>query len=153
VTVQTSRQTQTFTTGTTAWSWSGSDNMGYSSTDTINLTVSDPGRATVTASGSATTAPPPPTVTVSKGAACGGGGGAACKGGTCTDPSCAYVHVQTANFSGSVTCSFDSTKGGFNGFTQVYAANQNTDSRAWFGFQGATVTVTCGGVSGSYVWP
>jgi hypothetical protein len=155
VTVQTSRQTQTFTTGTGPWNWSSSDNMGYSATDTIRLTVSDSGRATVTAQGSATTqaAPPPnPTVTVSKGAPCGGGGGGACSGGTCSDPSCAYIHIATANFSGNVTCSFSSTAGGFNGFTEVYGPNQSKDSGAWFGFRGATVTVTCGGVSGSYVW-
>ncbi|HEX5583634.1 MAG TPA: hypothetical protein VFX08_08165, partial [Gaiella sp.] len=115
----------------------------------------DSGRATVTASGSATTPPPPPpTVTVSRGALCGYGSEASCKGSyACSDPSCGYIHVQTANFSGNVTCSFDSSAGGFGGYTEVYGPNQNTDSGAYFGFARATVTVTCGGVSGSYVWP
>ncbi|MBS2964731.1 cadherin-like domain-containing protein [Actinocrinis puniceicyclus] len=154
VTVQTSRQTQTFTTGTAPWSWSSSDNMGYSSTDTINLTVSDPGRATVTASGSATTPPPPPTVTVSRGALCGYTGEPLCDGKyTCNNSSCGYIHIQTANFSGNVTCSFNSSAGGFNGFTEVYGPNQSKDSGAYFGYQPGTVYVTCGGVQGSYVWP
>jgi hypothetical protein len=70
--IVTNMQTQTFTTGTGAWSWSGSDNIGYSATDTINVTVSDPGRTTVTGQASRSTGaapPPPPSVTLAKGPA------------------------------------------------------------------------------------
>jgi hypothetical protein len=156
VQINTSKQSQTFTTGTGQWSWSGSDTMGYSATDTINVTVSDPGRASISGSASQSTpaAPPPaPSVTVSQGAKCGGGGGAACQGGTCTNSSCAYIHVQTANFSGNVTCSFNSSVGAQGFISETYGPNQSKDSYNWFGYPGDTVTVTCGGVTGSYVWP
>ncbi|MBR7828543.1 cadherin-like domain-containing protein [Actinospica sp. MGRD01-02] len=156
VQINTSRQSQTFTTGTGAWSWNGSDTMGYSATDTINVTVSDPGRSSISGSASQSTpaAPPPPaTVTVSQGTKCGGGGGSACQGGSCTNSSCAYIHVQTANFSGNVTCSFNSSVGAQGFINETYGPNQSKDSYNWFGYPGDTVTVTCGGVSGSYVWP
>ncbi|WP_051451648.1 fibronectin type III domain-containing protein [Actinospica robiniae] len=155
VQVTTSKQSQTFTTGTGAWSWSSSDTMGYSATDTIKVTVSDSGRSSLSQTASQSTPAPPATVTVSRGAGCGGGGGSACGGtsGSCSDSSCGYVHVQTANFSGSVTCSFTSTHGGSFGGSESYGANQSKDANDYFGYPGYTVTVTCGGVSGSYVWP
>ncbi|MEZ0112321.1 hypothetical protein ABH920_006340 [Catenulispora sp. EB89] len=157
VTVRTSKQTQTFNTGTSGWSWSGSDTMGYSATDTITVTVSDSGRASLNQSAQQSTpAPPPPppspTVTVTKGTACGGGGGTACKGGSCTDKSCAYVHVQTANFGGTVSCSFNSDHGNGGWFLQTYGPNDSHDSINWYGWPGTTVTVTCNGVVGSMRW-
>jgi hypothetical protein len=153
VTVQTSRQSQTFTTGVGAWSWSGSDNVGYSSSDTINVTVSDPGRASVSGAKTQGTPaappppPPPPTVTVSKGAPCGG----ACAS-SCTNPSCAYIHVQTANFSGPVTCVFNSQHGNGGFVDTPYGANQSKDSYDWFGYPGQWVSATCGGVTGQMTW-
>jgi hypothetical protein len=150
VTVQTSKQgLGPITIGPGAWSWGSADGMGYSATDTITVTVSDPGRGTQSQTVQVSTPAPPPTVTVTKGAACGGGGGAACKGGSCSDPSCAYVHVQTANFPGSVTCNFDSSHGN-SGWVQgvAYGPNDSHDSVNWFGFPGYSVTVTCNGVQG-----
>jgi hypothetical protein len=158
--VQTSRQSQTFTTGVGAWSWNGSDDVGYSSTDTVSVTVSDPGRASLSDSKSQSTpAPPPPpppspTVTVSRGAVCGGGGGAACRGGSCTSSSCGYIHVATANFGGNVTCTFNSQHGPGGFVTDVYGANQSKDSDNWYGWPGEWVTATCGGVTGRLnSWP
>ena len=152
VQINTSRQSQTFTTGVGEWSWSSSDNMGYSATDTISVTVSDPGRATVSGSQQATTPPPPPppTVTVSAGSKCG----SACSK-YCTDPSCAYIHVQTANFGGTVTCTFDSQDGNSGWIqTDTWGANDSHDSVNYFGFPGEWVTATCGGVtSAKYSWP
>jgi hypothetical protein len=118
------------------------DTMGETSTGTLDI-------------GGCPDAPkaPPPSVTVSPGTPCGGGGGPACAGGSCTDPSCAYVHVQTANFPGSVTCSFDSTHGSGGWYPGTWGANQSKDSGNWFGYPGYVVTVTCGGVSGSVTWP
>ena len=155
VQISTSKQSQTFTTGTGEWSWGSSDDMGYSATDTINVTVSDPGRTSLSQSASQSTPapPPPPTVTVSRGAACGGGGGSACEGGSCASSSCGYIHVVTANFSAGVTCSFDSSVGPEGFVDESYGANDSKDSENWFGYPGDTVTVTCGGVSGKYVWP
>lgn len=151
VQIQTSRQSQTFTTGVGGWSWSGADNMGYSATDTINVTVSDPGRASLSQSRSQATPPPPPTVTVTKGRACSSG--TACySSGTCTHPSCAYIHVQTANFPGPVTCSFNSQDGNGGFVNTGYGANESKDSNDWFGYPGHWVTATCGGVVGQMTW-
>ncbi len=160
VQVNTSRQSQTFTTTAGAWNWSSSDVMGYSATDTINVTVSDPGRASVSQSASATTPPPPPpppSVTVSRGAACGGGGGSLCRGGICTNGSCGYIHVVTANFSGNVTCTFNSQHGP-NGFINAtYGPNQSKDSPNWYGYPNEWVSVTCSGngqqATGTFTWP
>jgi hypothetical protein len=151
--VQTSKQSQTFTTGTGAWTWSSSDNMGYSATDNITLTVSASGRSTVTAQKSVTTSAPPATVTVSRGAACNDNGNP-CINGSCTNASCGYIHVVTKNFSGNVSCAFSSNYSGGGTFAnETWGPNQNKDSLAWIGAPGYTVTVTCGGVSGSMVWP
>ncbi|GIG57801.1 ATPase AAA [Longispora fulva] len=153
VNVSTSRQNQTFTTGVGGWSWSSTDNMGYSATDTITVTVSDGGRPTLSQSASQATPPPPPTVAISKGRACGGGGGSACVGkGQCLSTSCAYIHVQTANFGGNVSCSFTSQDGSGGFVTNTYGANESRDSSDWFGFPTHWVTVTCGGVSSTMNW-
>ncbi len=159
--VQTNLQNQTFTTGVGAWSWASSDNVGYNTTDTITVTVSDSGRATVSGSKSVGTPapppppPPPPSVTASKGAACATTTQCGTAPGTvfaCNN--CSYIHVQTANFPGSVTCTFNSS-GGSGGFVnQTFAANANKDSWNFFGFSTRWVQVTCGGVaSNQYTWP
>ncbi len=99
----------------------------------------------MTAQGSATTGPPPATVTVSKGAACGGGGGSPCGGGTCSNSSCAYVHVHTTNFVGSFTCDFSTsyTGGGAAYQPATYPSNINMDTTKWLGAPGYTITVSC----------
>jgi hypothetical protein len=147
VSIQTSRQSQTFTTGVGGWSWGGADDVGYNSSDTINVTVSDAGRASVSGSRTQNTPPPPATVTVTKGRPCG----AACAG-ICTHPSCAFIHVQTANFGGNVTCTFNSQHGPGGFVNQTYGANQSTDSNNYHGYPGEWVEVTCGGVSGRMTW-
>ncbi|WP_235921162.1 Ig-like domain-containing protein [Lentzea tibetensis] len=155
VQVQTSRQSQTFTTGVGAWSWSGSDNVGYSSSDTITVTVSDGTRPQVSQSKTQGTPAPPapsPSVTVSKGGPCGGGGGAPCGGGTCSHSSCAYIVVQTANFNGNVTCTFNSDHGPVGFVNESFGPNQRRQTRNWYGYPGERVYVTCGGVRGEMVW-
>ena len=157
--VDTNLQHQVFTTGVGAWSWSSSDNVGYSTTDTINVTVSD-GTRSASQSASATTQappPPPPSVSVSRGTPCGGGGGAACKGGSCVDPTCGYIYVQTSNFSGNVTCTFNSQHGPVGFINEVYGPNQGKDSYNWYGYQHEWVSVTCSGngqqATGQFTWP
>jgi hypothetical protein len=155
VRVQTSRQNQTFTTGPGQWSWNGRDDVGYSSSDTISVTVSDDGRQSLSDSRTVNTPPPPappPSVSVSKGGPCGGGGGAACGGGSCTHSSCAYITVQTANFGGRVTCTFNSDHGPGGFVTESFGPNERRQTRNWYGYPGEAVYVTCGGVQGSYRW-
>jgi hypothetical protein len=91
-------------------------------------------------------------VTVSKGRACGGGGGSACAGGSCLSSTCAYIHVATANFSGNVTCTFNSQHGPGGFVTFTYGPNQSKDSGNWYGYPGEWVSVTCGGVTGQMTW-
>jgi hypothetical protein len=153
--VQTSRQNQTFTTGPGQWSWSGRDDVGYSSSDTVSVTVSDAGRQSLSDSRTVNTPPPPAppaSVTVSKGGPCGGGGGAPCGGGSCTHSSCAYITVQTANFGGRVTCTFNSDHGPGGFVTESFGPNERRQTRNWYGYPGESVYVTCGGVQGSYRW-
>jgi hypothetical protein len=153
VRIQTSRQTQSFTTGTSGWSMGFSDNMGYSATDTITVTVTDPGRTTLSQTVQQSTPAPPPSVTVSRGTPCGYGSYAACPGGPpCNNNSCAHIHVQTANFSGNVTCSFNSWDGNSGFVNQNYGPNDSHDAADWYGYPGTWVTVTCGGVSGTMTW-
>ncbi|MEU7482116.1 Ig-like domain-containing protein [Lentzea sp. NPDC042327] len=143
---------QTFTTGVGGWSWSGSQDVGYSQNVTVTATVSDAGRPTLSQSRQQATPPPPPppTVTVSKGAACGAGG---CNGsGVCTSSACAYVVVQTANFSSSVTCTFNSDHGPVGFVNENFGPNERRQTRNYYGYPGEQVYVTCGGVQGSFRW-
>ena len=153
VQVNTSRQSQTFMTGVGVFTWSGSDNMGYSATDTVTVTVSDPGRGSLSASAQATTPPPPPpppAVAVSKGAACG----SACSTKGCTSSYCAYIDVQLSNFTGSVTCSFNSNASGPAFVNETFSGNGTFQSYDFFGYPNDWVTATCNGVtSPQYVWP
>lgn len=81
--------------------------------------------------------PPPPSVTVSRGAQT-----------TKCGSTCYYIHVQTANFSGSVTCSFDSAYGNGGFISETYGANDSRDSYDYYGWPGTWVSATCGGVTG-----
>jgi hypothetical protein len=150
VTVQSARTNTSYRVfGTDTRSFS--DDVGYDTNDGITVTVSDPGRQTMSASGTARSgpAPPPPpsgSVGVYQGAYVTKPG--------CTS-NCQYIGVQTNGFSGSVTCTFDSSNGA-GGFVQnqPYGANQRKDSWNWFGYHGGWVNVTCGGVSSGQVsWP
>jgi hypothetical protein len=86
-------------------------------------------------------------VTVSQGASCNGG----CAG--CTDSSCAFIHVQTANFSGTVTCTDDSSNGHAGWLSFTMGGNAARDAPNYYGYPNTTVTATCNGVTGSYTWP
>ena len=96
VTVRTSKRTQSFSTGVGQWSWSSSDTMGYSKTDTISVTVSSPGRTSLSKSKSQTTpAAPPPTVSITASQGANGVGTV----GDCTDASvCHWLDFQVHNF-------------------------------------------------------
>ena len=153
-----SKQSQSFTVGPGAWQQSFSDDMGYSATDTINVTVSDPGRTTLTKSASQNTgaAPPPPqSVQAAQGTKCStepSGSEANCGGSTaCTSSACAFVHITTSGFSGSYTCDFSSAAHGDLG-NQSFSGDVDKDSYFYFGYAD-TVTITCNGVSGSVSWP
>jgi hypothetical protein len=61
--------------------------------------------------------------------------------------SCQYIHVQTANFSGNVLCTFNSQHGPGGFVNETYGPNQSKDSFDWYGYPGEWVQVTCGGVS------
>ncbi|MEU0880523.1 Ig-like domain-containing protein [Lentzea sp. NPDC005914] len=143
---------QTFTTGVGGWSWSGSQDVGYSQNVTVTVTVSDAGRPTLSQSRQQATPPPPPppTVTVSKGSPCGSGG---CSGtGVCTSNACAYIVVQTANFTGNVTCTFNSDHGPVGFVNENFGPNERRQTRNYYGYPGEQVYVTCGGVQGSFRW-
>ncbi|USX52265.1 Ig-like domain-containing protein [Lentzea sp. HUAS12] len=143
---------QSFTTGVGGWSWSGSQDVGYSAPTTVTVTVSDAGRPTLSQSQQQTTPPPPPppSVTVSKGAACPASG---CNGtGVCTSNACAYIVVRTANFSGNVTCTFDSDHGPVGFVNENFGPNETRQTRNYYGYPREQVYVTCGGVRGSMVW-
>jgi hypothetical protein len=157
VRVQSSGRDQTFTTGNGVWSQGFTDNVGYSTTDYITVTVSDPGRPTLTQTASRTSDPPPPTVTVSPGTACGPSTATACPSdpgpaqGGCSS-TCYFIRVVTANFPGNVTCTFNSNLGSAGWNPLTFGPNENRQTNYWFG--SSWVTVTCGGVSGTYNnWP
>ncbi|MEV0677859.1 Ig-like domain-containing protein [Actinosynnema sp. NPDC050436] len=148
--VQTDKQTQTLTTGTSAFSWSDKDFVGYNGSDTIRVTVDDGVRAPVSATKKQNTGPPPASVIVTKGAACGSGG---CNGtGVCTTSACAYITVQTKDFTTSVTCTFNSDHGNGGFVNETFAPNETRQTRNYYGYSGETVYVNCGGVEGKTVW-
>jgi hypothetical protein len=139
-----------FTTGTGAGTWSYTDNVGYSVNDTITVTVSDPGRTTVTKSLSQVSGAKPPSVTVVKGAHCGPGTGLNCQSPeVCNNSDCYRITVITADFTSNVTCTLDSSigAGGINTpFTMGGTATKATTY--WFGAPGGWVSATCNGVRG-----
>ncbi|MFC3897724.1 Ig-like domain-containing protein [Lentzea rhizosphaerae] len=144
---------QSFTTGVGGWSWSGSQDVGYSQSVDVTVTVTDAGRPTLSQTRNQATPPPPPpppSVTVSKGAPCGAGG---CAGtGVCTSNACAYIVVQTANFTSNVTCTFNSDHGPVGFVNENFGPNERRQTRNYYGYPGEQVYVTCGGVQGSFRW-
>lgn len=89
------------------------------------------------------------TVTVSKGSSAVGQPG-------CTAASCAYIVATTAGFSGTVTCSPDSTNGKVGWVTWTQGPNEKKQSPDYYGYPSTQVTVTCTGggqsASGSITW-
>ena len=104
-----------------------------------------------TAFDSATIPPPSPSVTVHKGTSCGV---KPCVGtGSCSTSSCSWIAVKTANFGGSVTCSFKADGRSVSGWRSgTWGANQDKDSSNFYGYPGTVITATCGGVSDSMTW-
>ncbi len=104
-----------------------------------------------TAFDSAAIPQPSPKVTVHKGTSCGT---KPCVGtGSCSTSSCAWVAVRTADFGGSVTCSFKADGKSVSGWRSgSWGANDDKDSNNFWGYPGSTITATCGGVSDSMTW-
>jgi hypothetical protein len=150
--VQSARTNTTYSVGGPD-SRSFTDTIDWNSPDNISVTVSDSGRASMTATAGAHTgaAPPPPPpaqkVNVWMGADAG-------KHSDC-DTTCNYIHVQTIGFSSSVHCSFNSSDGpGGWEKGETYGPNESKDSYYYFGYGNGWVEVTCGGIpSGHYNWP
>jgi hypothetical protein len=146
VRVQSAGRDNTFTTGVGAWSMNFADNVGYSSSDTITVTVTDPGRPTLTQQTTINTPPPPPSVTVNRGSACSG---ASCPGSGSCSGTCYFIVVTTANFGGNVTCSFNSSLGSAGWSPLQFGPNENRQTGYWYGVPSGWVTVTCNGVQGT----
>ncbi|WP_026424753.1 Ig-like domain-containing protein [Actinokineospora inagensis] len=158
VQVKTKTGTTTKTTGVGVWTLNDDEQVGYDTSDTITVTVTDVtgDRDPVTVSKSITTGPKPPTpvVTVTKGAKCGGGDPATPCGSdpnACTDASCAFITVQTKDFKGNVSCSFSADKPG-TWVKESYGPNETRQSKNFYGSPGTTVYVTCDNVQGKLVW-
>lgn len=139
--------------------------IGYSASETPTVTISQSGRGSGSKTGptATTSPPPPPTVAVSRGAACNDGGTNPCPkpGDQCLDPSCGYIvlDVEGWNSGSSVTCDLSSANHGYISRKTV-TANGTTQTTAYFGFSGDTVTASCNGRSpggssatGSTTWP
>jgi hypothetical protein len=146
-------QDETFTTGNGAWSRNFSRDIGWNASITITVTVSDAGRPTLSQQATATTPNPPPTVTVSRGTACGPNTGSVCPGDNASDPGCSAtcyrIVVQTANFPGNVSCSFNSSLGSGGWPNLTFGANETRQTNYWYGVPSGWVTVTCGGTPGT----
>ncbi len=123
--------------------------VGYSATRTLCVQAVQQGGAQGNRNCDAKTTPnqppPPPTVSLSRGASAVGQKG-------CDTASCAYIHVQTANFPGNVTCSANSQHGSAGWGTWTQGPNASRDSPNYYGYPGTWVSVNCGGVTGSMTW-
>lgn len=99
---------------------------------------------------SATTdpAPPDPSVTLSKGASVYETN---TPPGACTTASCAWVVVKTADFSSNVSCTMYWPNGSTAG-SWTQGPNETRRSNYYFGYPGNTITVRCGGVTGTIRW-
>lgn len=113
----------------------------------------------MTASGSATTGPKP-ALSAKRGALCNTSPGSSdpCKNATastpCTNSSCGYVHITTTGMTGSYQCTFVSpSEGGAIGPALTFTGDQNIDTKYYFGYPGAALTVTCDGISDTFTWP
>ena len=96
--------------------------------------------------------PNDPKVTVVKGSTCGE---RSCStgNGSCSSPSCRWIAVRTANFSGGVTCTFRAngqTVGGWRNLSMGGNAYKESDN--FYGIPGSTVSATCGGVKDTIAW-
>lgn len=165
VRVQSSKRDETFNAvGPDVFSfYTRSVDIGYDSTETIRVTISDGapggrGTGTRTATSPRTSKEPLPTVQVTRGSrcsdvsndpSCNNGGGE-----NCVNSSCARVAVTTTNFSsGSANCQFyDSRDGNFT--DRAIQTNRTDEPGVYYGYRGEQVWAVCGGVeSNHYTWP
>ncbi|MEJ7832344.1 MAG: Ig-like domain-containing protein [Nocardioides sp.] len=176
VRVQSSKRDETFNaTGVDVFSFvTRSVDIGYSSTETIQVTISDGspggrGSGTRTATSPSTSAEPPPeppppppepptvhTVRVSQGAHCNDSGPrCSVSGPSCSHPSCAHITVTTTGFtSTTANCDFyDTIQGRFT--SRTISTNRADQTTAYFGFPGEQVWAICGGSyqSPRFTWP
>ncbi|MGN6608779.1 MAG: Ig-like domain-containing protein [Jatrophihabitans sp.] len=125
---------------------SASATFDYNQTHSITVESTDGTHFSTDSVANGTTGSPPYAVIVSKGAQCAGN----CTG--CTASTCYKIHVQTQNFPGNVTCSFNSDHGSAGFIDQVYGPNDSHDADDWYGYPNTYVYVTCNGVQGSVKW-
>jgi hypothetical protein len=72
--------------------------------------------------------------------------------GSCTTSGCAWIKVRTADFNGSVTCTFRENGSTVSGWRNMsMGGNATKESDNFYGGTGR-VTATCDGVSGSLDW-
>ncbi len=96
--------------------------------------------------------PSDPTVTVLKGSTCGERS-CATGNGSCSSPSCRWIAVRTANFSGGVTCTFRANGRTVSGWRNLsMGGNAYKESDNFYGIPGGTVSATCGGVTDTLSW-
>jgi large repetitive protein len=147
---------------------SGYVDLGYSSTETVTVTLSDstPNRGSVSRTASYRTPDrPPPTVALSRGALCNdgnslpdcntGGGGI-----DCTHPSCGHIHLSSSNVpAGTMSCTIHSEEDPSGWGSGNFAANSSYDTPRYYGYGGDWIYVHCtaGGKSfdsdHNYHWP
>jgi hypothetical protein len=135
--------------------------LGYSTTESVTVTLSDPSPSRGSPSKTAsyrTEDPPPPTVNVYRGERCGARGSSdPCANSPndedCVNASCGRVWVEMANFTSNVNCTLTSSTGG--GFGNKGPWGNGTHRSSWYyGFPNGWVQATCGGVqSNRYDWP
>ncbi|GAA2470030.1 Ig-like domain-containing protein [Terrabacter carboxydivorans] len=138
-------------TGGTSCTVSG---LGYSSSVTVTVTAHAPrsGNGPSRSASATTNAAPKPQVTfIGHGSLCG----AECKTGSdpCTT-TCYHIGYTLQNYQGSISCTFDSDKGGWalpdNGGSGTHRpSNGSNNSGKYYGYPGGWVSITCSGSNGS----
>jgi hypothetical protein len=130
----------------------GEVDLGYSVTERIQVTLSDPvlGRGSVTDMAAVTTDDPPPEeVIVKKVGSCNDSPGSSdppCHtgaGADCTDASCGFIHVKLSNFLGPVTCSISMQGSGSPQDVGPFADNDTHPTGLYYGNSGGKVTADC----------
>lgn len=139
--------------------------IGYSSTETVTVTIFDDspnrGSGTRSATSPRTDPEPQPAISVYRGSKCNDSAGSdlpGCYRGTgtrCTDPSCGNIVFDTWNFtSSSVTCRlYDSVEGYF--ATKTVSTNRAEQTTSYFGYPARSIWAECnsGPTSPRYDWP
>ena len=122
----------------------GFGDIGYSASRSLCVQAVQDGGATGARNcdSSSTPSKPAPTVSVYQGTG-------VYRPGQCTDSSCAFIGIETANFDvSSVTCTV------YFGQTRTYTVptNRRFETTAFYGFPNTTVRAVCNGVTGTHTW-